>query len=93
MPLAGNSLLRQQLMFFLNIVMINGELKAIKFVSGEKNTRKKVPKEGIEPSLPKEHEFESCASTSSATLANGMQIYRFYWVTQERTSYFYSFMQ
>ncbi len=28
-----------------------------------------VPKEGIEPSLPKEHDFESCASTSSATLA------------------------
>ncbi len=28
-----------------------------------------VPKEGVEPSLPKEHEFESCASTNSATLA------------------------
>ena len=28
-----------------------------------------VPKVGIEPTLPKEHEFESCASTSSATLA------------------------
>ncbi len=28
-----------------------------------------VPKEGIEPSLSKEHDFESCASTNSATLA------------------------
>ena len=28
-----------------------------------------VPKEGIEPSHPKIHDFESCASTSSATLA------------------------
>ncbi len=28
-----------------------------------------VPKVGIEPTLPKEHDFESCASTSSATLA------------------------
>lgn len=30
-----------------------------------------VPKRGIEPLLPKKHEFESCASTSSATLAYG----------------------
>ena len=29
-----------------------------------------VPKVGIEPTLPKEHDFESCASTNSATLAN-----------------------
>jgi hypothetical protein len=28
-----------------------------------------VPEVGIEPTLPKEHEFESCASTSSATRA------------------------
>ena len=28
-----------------------------------------MPKEGIEPSLPKEHEFESCASACSATSA------------------------
>ena len=32
-----------------------------------------VPKEGVEPSLPKEHEFESCASTNSATLASVMK--------------------
>ena len=31
--------------------------------------KKNVPKVGIEPTLPKEHDFESCASTSSATLA------------------------
>jgi hypothetical protein len=29
-----------------------------------------VPKEGIEPTLPKEHEFESCASACSATSAS-----------------------
>ena len=28
-----------------------------------------MPKEGIEPSIPKEHEFELCASASSATSA------------------------
>jgi hypothetical protein len=28
-----------------------------------------VPKVGIEPTLPREHEFESCASACSATLA------------------------
>jgi hypothetical protein len=28
-----------------------------------------MPKVGIEPTLPKEHEFESCASASSATSA------------------------
>ena len=28
-----------------------------------------VPKVGIEPTLPKEHDFESCASTNSATSA------------------------
>ena len=30
----------------------------------------KVPKEGIEPSLLTEHDFESCASTNSATSAS-----------------------
>jgi hypothetical protein len=29
-----------------------------------------VPKVGIEPTLPREHEFESCASASSATSAH-----------------------
>ncbi len=29
-----------------------------------------VPKAGIEPAHPRIHDFESCASTSSATLAN-----------------------
>ena len=28
-----------------------------------------VPGKGIEPSLPREHDFESCASTNSATRA------------------------
>ena len=29
-----------------------------------------VPVVGVEPTLPKEHDFESCASTNSATPAN-----------------------
>ena len=29
-----------------------------------------VPKAGIEPARPKAHDFESCASTSSATQAS-----------------------
>lgn len=29
-----------------------------------------VPGAGVEPALPKEHEFESCASTNSATRAS-----------------------
>ena len=29
-----------------------------------------MPKVGIEPTLPKEHEFESCASACSATSAS-----------------------
>ncbi len=33
-----------------------------------------VPKAGIEPARPKAHDFESCASTNSATQANGVQI-------------------
>lgn len=32
-----------------------------------------VPKVGIEPTLPEEHEFESCASASSATLAFSLE--------------------
>jgi hypothetical protein len=31
-----------------------------------------MPKVGIEPTLPKEHEFESCASASSATSASAI---------------------
>jgi hypothetical protein len=31
-----------------------------------------MPKVGIEPTLRKEHEFESCASASSATSAFGL---------------------
>ena len=32
-----------------------------------------VPKVGIEPTLPREHEFESCASASSATSASAAE--------------------
>lgn len=41
-----------------------------------------VPKEGIEPSHPEVHDFESCASTSSATLASLRQssISRVYYI-------------
>ena len=31
--------------------------------------KEKIPAVGIEPTLPKEHDFESCASTNSATPA------------------------
>ena len=31
--------------------------------------RSKIPAEGLEPTLPKEHDFESCASANSATPA------------------------
>ncbi len=34
-----------------------------------------VPKEGLEPSLPKKRDFESRASTNSATLANSLSVY------------------
>ena len=34
---------------------------------------------GIEPTLPKEHDFESCASTNSATLAKSFQKYIIYY--------------
>ena len=33
-----------------------------------------MPKEGIEPSIPREHEFESCAYASSATPASALSI-------------------
>jgi hypothetical protein len=32
-------------------------------------TSEKLPAEGLEPTLPKEHDFESCASANSATPA------------------------
>ena len=52
---------------------------ALFFLSGIRNKKSltvygkafEVPKVGIEPTLPKEHDFESCASTNSATLAFG----------------------
>ena len=34
-----------------------------------------VPKVGIEPTFREEHEFESCASASSATSASVVQVY------------------
>ena len=34
-----------------------------------------MPKVGIEPTIPREHEFESCASASSATSADVMEVY------------------
>src|SRR5260221_3049749 len=34
-----------------------------------------VPKAGIEPAHPRIHDFESCASTSSATLANTCTVF------------------
>lgn len=34
-----------------------------------------MPKVGIEPTIPGEHEFESCASASSATSAIIMKVY------------------
>ena len=37
----------------------------------EANLSRFVPEVGIEPTLLAEHEFESCASTSSAIRANG----------------------
>ncbi len=33
-----------------------------------------MPKVGIEPTLPREHDFESCASASSATSASAKSI-------------------
>ena len=39
-----------------------------------------MPKVGVEPTLPKEHEFESCASAYSATSASGPKVY-FNWST------------
>lgn len=45
-----------------------------------------VPKEGIEPSIPKEHEFESCAYASSATSAFRMrsQVYHSQYEGQDK---------
>lgn len=34
-----------------------------------------MPKVGIEPTIPREHEFESCAYASSATSADVMEVY------------------
>src|SRR4030042_5859125 len=34
-----------------------------------------MPKVGIEPTIPKEHDFESCASASSATSACSKKVY------------------
>ena len=35
----------------------------------------KVPEVGVEPTHPKVHEFESCASANSATPACGFAVY------------------
>ncbi len=35
----------------------------------------KVPKVGIEPTFPREHDFESCASANSATPAMQVRVY------------------
>ncbi len=35
----------------------------------------KVPEVGVEPTHPKVHEFESCASANSATPARGSVVY------------------
>ena len=37
--------------------------------------RGEVPEVGVEPTHPKVHEFESCASANSATPARGMVVY------------------
>ena len=36
--------------------------------------RGKVPEVGVEPTHPKVHEFESCASANSATPARGQAV-------------------
>ena len=36
-----------------------------------------VPEVGVEPTHPKVHEFESCASANSATPARGREVYAF----------------
>ena len=57
--------------FFSYIPAVSKELghkKTGKFRVKTKNSGS-VPKVGIEPTRPKTHEFESCASTSSATSA------------------------
>ena len=39
------------------------------------NDLEKVPEVGVEPTHPKVHEFESCASANSATPASGLLVY------------------
>ncbi len=39
--------------------------------------RLEVPEVGVEPTHPKVHEFESCASANSATPARGLEVYAF----------------
>ena len=34
-----------------------------------------MPEVGVEPTHPKVHEFESCASANSATPASGLEVY------------------
>ena len=45
-----------------------------------------VPEERLELSLPREHDFESCASTSSATPATAKQYHRISVETRDRVS-------
>src|SRR5512147_3090551 len=55
--------------------------------SYEYNPVKPVPKVGIEPTFPKEHDFESCASAYSATSANMRpKVYHSQHVAQETRS-------
>ncbi len=42
-----------------------------------------MPKVGIEPTLPKEHDFESCASASSATSACAYSISKVEWMVKK----------
>ena len=44
-------------------------LRVTGYLPGVSDPDTLVPKVGIEPTLPKEHDFESCASTNSATSA------------------------
>ncbi len=47
-----------------------------------------VPEERIELSLPKEHDFESCASTNSATPAS-LNAKKFYVFLLIKSNYFF----
>ena len=42
---------------------------------GDAADKLKVPEVGVEPTHPKVHEFESCASANSATPASGPIVY------------------